>query len=745
MKIKDILICALSALLLCSCTNTANSGEILEASETEPTTTTETSVTEETTAETMAVQTAEPEIITEFFYDLDFDGDDEKIELKPKSDIVCYDSEGNKIGSETGQWCEQMNSITLKWYDDGQNLYPALYSKYDVDFSHDEYYVVLSLKDGVFTAERLVQWGYLRSDNGGWYGQPYSYGYYSDVYGDWISEEKCEEYKGMVFDKIEDTPSYHLSLLVKDAVRLLKKESISPDMEQVISVDINNDGTDELVFFAERMLFCFKQDENTVSLVGKTDFDEENFVLQWYNDRENVFPVIKCEDTSKESYYKLTLDGDSLKSELFLQNSGGKYFADGMEISEDDFFRRKYFIWDKKKNRLEYTVEAAVEYSTYGMLYDIENDGIPEHIMGYYGAYIDIEAGVMRLDGYSPKSAGGFLMDSGSELKKYYDSVNDEYFYISTSYDGYMTCTSSRLVDKTVFYLNTSDSKTLASEHYYFSSYTSEESDKIYLDSAYFNGEKIDGDRFVDNTDLKLYDKLLEEYLSSFTLVDTITASQFMSETPNTYEDYQKQALEIERKYLENPSAAKLKELEQVTIGERAVYVNTTHIAIPSDSSPEDIEKLALLEELENISIYNKGENTYFDLELLSGVADRITSITLNNIDDAEKLSMFPNLTSLYVNTDYNEAAELSALSALTGLENLGINGKITDLDFVKDMTKLKEIRFFAESDEVDCFEAAAELPSLRVIAFSGHGPSPSAEQLECFAGRDDIIMPVIK
>lgn len=47
MKIKDIFICALSALLLCSCTNTANSNEISETVETELTTTTETSVTEE--------------------------------------------------------------------------------------------------------------------------------------------------------------------------------------------------------------------------------------------------------------------------------------------------------------------------------------------------------------------------------------------------------------------------------------------------------------------------------------------------------------------------------------------------------------------------------------------------------------------------------------------------------------------------------------------------------------------------
>ena len=47
MKIKAILSCALSALLLCSCTNNANMGEISETVGTEPRTTTETSVTEE--------------------------------------------------------------------------------------------------------------------------------------------------------------------------------------------------------------------------------------------------------------------------------------------------------------------------------------------------------------------------------------------------------------------------------------------------------------------------------------------------------------------------------------------------------------------------------------------------------------------------------------------------------------------------------------------------------------------------
>ena len=119
--------------MLCACANEndANSAAENEVSETaEVTAFEETSAAEVTAAETTALQDSEPETVTEFLYDLDNDGNDERIVLEPRTHIVCYDKDGNKLGSAGGQWCEQTDSIVLKWYDDGSEIYPALYSKY---------------------------------------------------------------------------------------------------------------------------------------------------------------------------------------------------------------------------------------------------------------------------------------------------------------------------------------------------------------------------------------------------------------------------------------------------------------------------------------------------------------------------------------------------------------------------------------------------------------------------------------
>ncbi|MBQ8826146.1 MAG: hypothetical protein IJ007_03515 [Oscillospiraceae bacterium] len=749
---KKYIAVILTAMLLCSCAN-ENAGvtesvtipteaTAAESSETSAETASVTEITTAAVSEKSAEKEPVPEKMTEFFYDLDFDGTDEKIVLEPRKYIACYDSDGNELGVESGQWCEQMNFITLKWYDDGENIYPALYSDYDCEFAYDEYYVILSLKDGIFTAERLITWGGLRENNNGVYGKVMM-SYYSDVYGDWISKEKYREYASMVYDKLEDTPSYERSVLVKEALRQLKSDNISLDTYQVLSIDINSDDSDELVLFSDNVLYCFKKTEASVELAGKADFSEESFALEYYSDREKVFPVLKCEDSSGERFYRLSPDGE-FKAEMFLQSADGKFYADGCEVSQDDFLRQKYFIWHKKQNRLEYTVEEAVEYDIYGTLYDVENDGIPELITGYYGAYNDIECGVVRLDGDSPKNTGGFNMNIDGVMRKYYDSVNDEYFYITEcDYFGIASMSNSS-ADKTVFYSNTWDTETVASELYYYNSYSSEKADKIYLDSVCLCGEEIDGERYVDSIDMKLYRKPLEEYLAGFTLVDTVSVSEFMAE--RTYEDYKKQALEIERRYLENPSAVKVKALEQITIGDETVNINEKYIDIPADIPHAELEKLALLESLESVHIYGYNDEPPFDPELLKGAADRITSLTINaDITDLEKLEMFPELVSFSINTAFDKQYDLSALSVLTGLEFLGVNGRITNLDFVKDMTKLKEIRFFAVSDEPDCFKAVAELPSLKVIVFSGMGDLPTSEQLEYLAERDDIIMPQLK
>ncbi len=742
MKTKSILVCALSAVMLCSCANDANSGAENEVSEpAEVTAFEETSAAEVTAAETTALQDSEPETVTEFLYDLDNDGNDERIVLEPRSHIVCYDKDGNKLGSAGGQWCEQTDSIVLKWYDDGSKIYPALYSKYDVDFAHDEYYIILSLKNGAFSTERLIQWGYLRSDNGGWYGTPYVYGYYSEIYGAWVSKEKCNEYKAMVYDGVADAPSYKRVEFLKKAAKRLMEDNILSDIGDAIAVDIDNDGVDEYLLRSDGKLYCFEQVGDDAELIGETAFDEESYALEWYNDREQVFPVLRSADT----YYRLMLEENSFKAELFLQASDGKYYCGGKEISEDELLRKKYFIWDKKQNRLEYTVKAASEYSGRGILYDIENDGIPELLIGYYGEYVDIELDAVRLDGYSPKSLGEIYLAGGSELKKYYDSANDEYFFINTNRNGGTTCTCSNEVCKTVFYSNTTAEDVIASESYFFDRYTPELSEKIFLDRAYWGDEIIDGDRFVDSTELMVFEKRLEEYLSEYELIDTLTIPQLMAENEAPYETYIEQALEIERRYLEDPSAARVRESEQVTIGEKAVNINEKRIDISAQTPPEEFEKLSKLKDLKSIYIYGLEAGESFDYTLLSGVADQITDIDLYSIDDADKLSMFPKLRSLSFYNDFTNAADLSALSGFTELESVHISGQITNFDFVKDMTKLRKITFYGESDEADCFKAAAELPSLKIVVFSGHIGRPSQEQLECLCERDDIIMSEVK
>ena len=377
MNLKSMLVCVLSAVMLCSCANDADStaeNEVEQTAAAEVTAFEETSAAEVTAAETTALQDNEPEIVTEFLYDLDNDGNDEIIVLEPRSHIVCYDKDGNKLGSASGQWCDQTDSIVLKWYDDGSEIYPALYSKYDVDFAHDEYYIILSLKNGTFSAERLIQWGYLRSDNGGWYGTPYVYGYYSEIYGAWVSKEKCNEYKAMVYDSIADAPSYKRVDFLKKAAKRLMEDNIFCDIGDAIAADIDNNGTDEYLLRSDGKLYCFEQVGDDAELIGETAFDEESYALEWYNDREQVFSVLRAADT----YYRLMLEENRFKAELFLQTSDGKYYYGGKEISEDELLRKKYFIWDKKQNRLEYTVKAASEYSGNGILYDIESDGIPE-------------------------------------------------------------------------------------------------------------------------------------------------------------------------------------------------------------------------------------------------------------------------------------------------------------------------------------------------------------------------------
>lgn len=741
MKIKNVFICALSAVLLCSCANSAAENETSETAAAEVTAVEEIFTAEEAAAETAAFKDEEPEIVTEFLYDLDNDGSDEKIVLEPKSHIICYDKDGSKLGTASGQWCEQMDSIALKWYDDGSEIYPALYSEYEVDFAHDEYYIILSLKDDAFAAERLISWGYMRSNNGGWFGPPYVYDYFSDVYGDWVSEEKCSEYKAMVYDSIADAPSYKRVGILKKAAKRLMEDNILCDIEDAISVDIDNNGTDEYLLRSDGKLYCFEQVGDDAELIGEAAFDEANCVLEWYNDREQVFPVLRSADT----YYRLILEENGFKAENFLQDINGKYYCGGKEISENDYLRKKYFIWDNKQNRLEYTVKAAADHSSIGTLFDVENDGIPELFVGYYGAYTDIDLGVVRLDGYSPKLMGGIFLASGSDLKKYYDSANDEYFFINTNVYNGTAGTSDNEVCKTVFYSNTIAEDVIASENYFFDRYTSERSEKIFLDSAYWGDERIDGDRFVDSTELMVFEKRLEEYLSGYELVDTLTIPQMMAENEAPYETYMKQAIEIEKRYLEDPSAARVRELEQVTIGKNTVNINAKSIDISAQTSPEEFEKLSGLKNLKSIYIYGLEAGDSFDYTLLSGVADQITDINLYSCDDADMLSMFPKLRSLSFYTDFENAADLSVLSELTGLESIHINGKIKNFDFVKGMTKLREIFFFGSSDEEDCFKAASELPSLRVIAFSGHIGGPSQEQLECLRMREDIIMPQIK
>lgn len=192
----------LTALLLCSCSN--NQSEAVTSATSDGNITT--NVISETKPETCENQ----QKITELELDLNNDGINEKIVLKPDAEndnsrLYCYDCNGILIGGISGEdWYQQMTELTLKWYDDGENIYPALLSTYENDFFYGDYTLKLYIKDGKFCIDRILQTGGLREN----YGPILDPDYYSDIYGDWISETQYNKYKAMIYDNIEDTPNY---------------------------------------------------------------------------------------------------------------------------------------------------------------------------------------------------------------------------------------------------------------------------------------------------------------------------------------------------------------------------------------------------------------------------------------------------------------------------------------------------------------------------------------------------------
>lgn len=242
-------------------------------------------------------------------------------------------------------------------------------------------------------------------------------------------------------------------------------------------------------------------------------------------------------------------------------------------------------------------------------------------------------------------------------------------------------------------------------------------------------------------------------------------------------EKYKKQALAIEKKYLDNPTVAEIQlRPEQILFNGEYVNINVKNIDIDVHQpvAASEFEKLADIENLTSFYIYNavinpNNETTKFDLDLLNCCADKITDLYFQNVEiEVSKLKNFKNLkslnineritnsdlseigkltelTSLNIDCGFEEDMDLSALAPLTNIEYLCVSGKITNFNFAKDMNNLKKVYFYGVSDDVDCFKTLSELPHLKVIEFSGHGPALKENQLDCFADRGDMIFPSLK
>ena len=424
-------------------------------------------------------------------------------------------------------------------------------------------------------------------------------------------------------------------------------------------------------------------------------------------------------------------------------------------------------------NRDFYAVNKAAELGIPGCLMDMNGDCLPELVTAYGNdTFMDTECTVYSLDD-DEQIIDTFYADFTSTLRKYYDSAKDEYFCISECRFYGMAGTTSSEVRKTVFHHNSCSSEVIASEEYFYD--YEDGNERIYLADSSFMGKRVDGGRFVEDPDMRAYRDALEKYLSDYELVEELAVSEVLRahENEDIQSEYRGRLDEFRSAFFSDPEAA-IRQYEDKTIpfdGNRIDRdVTLLEINMDTFADASDFARISEFKNLERLDIYAfETENMTLDLDLIDGCFDKVTDINVHNVKidptklknfkrleklsvtggniDYTKLDGLTNLKSLSLNLDNyeGEAADLSALSSLTGLEWLSVDGKITNCDFTENMKSLEQVYFTTECNEKDCFEALSKLSNLSVFIISGHSAYPSNEQLECFEDRDDIVFPVIK
>lgn len=393
------------------------------------------------------------------------------------------------------------------------------------------------------------------------------------------------------------------------------------------------------------------------------------------------------------------------------------------------------------------------------MMYDINDDGVAELVVSHSG-YYNSEYGysVFSIKDEEFKGIYGFCSDDNIGIEKYYDAEKDEYFYVNRYGVYHSAGAFPEYADKVVFYGDEAYSSELAYRRIYFR-------DREYVVECKLNGEFVNAYGFIDRETDTTFDIMVDEYLSEYTLVDTLDTSDMISCNADKAEIeafFTKQIKEIEERHKSDPVTPR-KQPEQIDFGGKYYGPYDTHIEI--DANKEiDLTALSKFKNIKSAYIYGYSESSEinFDIDILSEHTG-ITELTFCGVSiDGEKLALFENLKSLGISdtkVDFSEIGKLkqlehfqydeprtgetidfSSLSGLTNLKNLTIWAEPESFDFVKNMTDIRVIFLGGwEERSSDLYEPINSLPNLNVCAYSGHGGSVN------FIPREDIMVCCIK
>lgn len=397
--------------------------------------------------------------------------------------------------------------------------------------------------------------------------------------------------------------------------------------------------------------------------------------------------------------------------------------------------------------------------STRAMMYDINDDGLPELVVGNSGFdNSDYGYSVFSFKDGNFNFIYGFCSDENIGIKKYYDAEKDEYFYVNRYAVYHAAGMFPQYADKVTFYDDKAVTHELAYRQIYFR-------DREYVVECKLNGEFVDAYGFIDPESDTTFDRTIDEYLSKYTLVDTLDTSDMISCNADKAEIetfFAKQIKEIEERHKSNPVTLQ-KQSEQIYFDEKYYSPYDTHIGINANKEI-DTTALSKFKNIKSAYIYGYSESSEinFDIDILSEHTG-ITELTFCGVSiDGKKLAQFENLKSLrisdtkvnfseigklkqlehfqYDETTTDNTTDFSPLSELTNLKKLTILAEPKSYDFMKNMTELRVI-FLDDRGEhsSEFYEPINSLPNLNVCAYSGHGGRMN------FIPREDIMVCCIK